>query len=93
MKAEQQIFLSLSEFEGLKLAISLSLDLLRNEFATDPHNTLRDGFRHDSPLTSGVPDYGNCELGLIAEINRALDRWLLACGIVPEQMNRNPFYE
>jgi len=51
------------------------------------------GFRHDSPLTSGVPDYGNCELGLIAEINRALDRWLLAHGIVPEQMNRNPFYE
>ena len=51
------------------------------------------GFRHDSTLTSGVPDYGNYELGLIAEINRALDRWLLAHGIVPEQMNRNPFYE
>jgi hypothetical protein len=42
MKAEQQIFLSPSEFEGLKIAIWLSLDLLRNEFATDPHNTLRD---------------------------------------------------
>lgn len=41
------------------------------------------GFRHDSPLTSGVPDCGNYELGLIAEINRALDRWLLAHGIVP----------
>ncbi|MBV8176369.1 MAG: hypothetical protein JO151_17650 [Verrucomicrobia bacterium] len=42
------------------------------------------GFRHDSPLSSGVPDYGNYELGLIAEINRALDRWLLAHGFVPE---------
>ncbi|MBV8176370.1 MAG: hypothetical protein JO151_17655 [Verrucomicrobia bacterium] len=42
MKAEQQIFLSPLEFDGLKLAVSLSLDLLRHEFATDPHNTLRD---------------------------------------------------
>jgi hypothetical protein len=44
-------------------------------------------------LTCGVPDYGNYELGLIAEINRALDRWLLGHGIVPDQMSRNPFYE
>jgi hypothetical protein len=51
------------------------------------------GFRHDSPLTSGVADYGNYELGLIAEINRAQDRWLLAHGIVPEQVSPNPFYE
>jgi len=40
MKAEQQIFLSPTEFEGH--AISLSLDLLRIEFACDTHNTLRD---------------------------------------------------
>ena len=44
-------------------------------------------------MTSGVPDYGNYELGLIAEIKRALDRWLLAHGIVAEKMSRNPFYE
>jgi hypothetical protein len=51
------------------------------------------GFRHDSPLRSGVPDYGNYELGLIAELNRALDRWLLAHGIAPEQASRHQFYE
>jgi hypothetical protein len=50
------------------------------DFKPRPRRSKRDGlgrdgvgFRHDSPLTSGVPDYGKYELGLIAEINRVLD--------------------
>ena len=70
MKAEQQILLSPSQFEGLKLAISLSLDLLRNEFATDPHERC-------AKLTelSEIRQASEGKVNLIAQNKKILEAW------------------